>query len=527
MIITPQNRETVLQIFREYPTGLSISDLSLKCGLNRNKCSQICSDFYKNDIIGLIQKSSYKFYFLKYESVLHYLIDSINDPALVVNRSFYAIGANQEYKKTFKDNQEEILGVSGEDLLQAICPDLIPDLKLQIGSGMNGKTATFLDETGALRAKTLTISLNGSQFCIIILNSKAGLPEQTTDSISTAKIRFTAAIPSLMVEKTWPKALEQIARLLHETIKDTLIFTLLIDEQLKTCTIHSIAIPEPKSTVPGLTSDASLIPLTGIEIFQYKTGEPVTYYTGTPDSLQNTPLPPKIKTLCPDIGISSISLLGISSGKTITSVLGIGAQESNSSKKYESLLCDLSGYLTLLSTVCQNTSDAQRTQEEYQKQYSDIYSLLTEKTQENLAYTTEAEYLRSILGAILDTMQISLIAVTEKGVLISANKTACTTYSIEEQHLENNSILTDVLQPDVATSLLNLIPHETGQSMSETSSCIETQQSSQIHWHLLYQNGTQPAFSYLCIGENHPAPLIKYLKSKHENRINIPGSGRI
>ena len=524
MIITQQNRETVLQAFREYPTGLSISDLSLKCGLNRNKCSQICSDYYKKDILCLIQKSSCKIYFLKHQSVLNQLINSINGPVIVVNKSFDVIAANQEYKKIFNATQEEILGASGEDLLKPICPDLIPDLKLQIGSGMSGKTATFSDETGALRGKTLTISLNESQFCIIILSTKAELPEPKNDSISTAETRFTATVPSLMTEKTWPEALGRIARLLHETITNTLIFTLLIDEQLKSCTIHSLTIPDSEPAFSGLAPDTTPIPLTGVEIFQYKTGEPVTYYIGTPDSLRNTPLPVKITALCPEIGVSSISLLGTSSGSTLTSVLGIGVRDGSDSKAYERLLCNVSGYLTLLCTVCQNRSETQRTQEEYQKQYSDIYSLLTEKTQENLTYTTEIEYLHSILGAILDTMQISLIAVTQKGVLITANKTASTTYSITEQLLADNSTLTDVLEPDMATSLLNLIPDE-GHSPNRTTPYIEKHQSGQTHWHLLYQYGTQPASSYFFIGENHPAQLIKYLKSRSANLFSGSGSG--
>ncbi len=512
MIITQQNREAVLQTFREYPAGLSISDLSLRCGVNRNKCSQICSDYHKMDILGLIQKSSYKIYFLKHHSVLNQIIESIHGPVLVVNEMFAVIGTNKEYNTTFKINPDEIIGRSAEETLYPIVPDLIQLIKEQAGPGMGGKTATFPDETGAPRCRTLTIALNESQFCIIILKAETPLENQVNDPIKAAENQLKSAVPVLMTEKTWPDALREIAKKLHQTIPDTLIVTLLIDEPASSCTIHTVATPQ--DTQQQEFSDRTLIQLSGIELLQYKTTKPVTYYTGTQESLQNTPLPEAIKTLCMEKGISSISLIGISSDSSLISVLGIGTVDSSISTDYVWLLSALSGYLTLLGTVCETTSKTQKIQAEYQKHYSEIYALLTEKNQENVGLIAESEHLRAMLGSVLDLMKIYLIVVTRQGTLVAANKTACTAYQITQQQLTDKPPLPTVLPPDLAASLMALVPDETGHFQKKPyDRYIEEQQSGQIHWYLFSSPSTQQATSYLFIGEKQPAKLVKSLKS--------------
>ena len=511
MIITQQNREKVIQIFREYPEGLSISDLSIKCGINRNKCSQICSDYHKSDILGRIQKSPYKIYFLKHQSVINQIIDSISGPTLVVNESFAVIGINKEYETTFKMHPDEILGRSAEEILSPIYPDLVPAIREQIAPGMSGKTATFPDEIGVPRCKTLTIALNKSLFCIIILQIQAPFQDLNQIRIATAESRFVAAVPGLMAEETWPKALEQITGLLHETIKDALIFTLLIDEPLRRCTIH-IGASLKESTKPDIPKTP--VPLTDIEILQFKTREPVTYYTGTHESLINTPLPRPLKNLCHEKGISSISLLGICIDGNSTTVLGIGTDDSNLSMIYANLLQSISGYLNLICTIYQNASDAQKMKAEYQKHYSEIYALITEKTLENGAHITEIQHLRSLLEGILDSMKVSLISVNRQGALITANKTASVVYSITEQAIEANIPITQVLPPDLATSLLALISDQTNHSPDKIVSFIEEGKTGRTHWYLISRPGTQQATPYLFIGENHPAQLIKYLKSR-------------
>ena len=515
MIITPQNRETVLQTFRMFPAGLSLSELSRKSGLNRNKCSQICSDYHKKNILGLVQKSSYKIYFLRHQSILDPLINAMSGPVLVVNDSFSVIAANNEFLISFRTSHDDVLGVSGEDLLTPICPDLIPDLIHQLGPGKTGTTATFPDETGAPRCKTLTIVLNESQFCIIILTAKTPPEDREPDRIKAAETRFTTAVPTL-IEKTWPQALTAIAELLHETLIDTLIFTLLIDEPLRTCSIHTIATPGPKQARPG-KPDIPPVSLTDIEILQYKTGKPVTYYTSTPDSLRSTPLPERIQTLCPEQGITSISLLGISTGSNLTTVLGIGGPDPAAARAFVHLLQAISGYLILLCTACQHASEILQIQIEYQNHYSEIYALLSEKTRENTAQSTEAEHLQSILGEVLDTLKVSLITTTRQGTLIAANKTACTTHGITTQHLADHVSIREAL-PDLAPLLLAFIPDETGDSPGQTphTKHSENQQPEQTHWYLLSSGGVppSPASTYLFIGEPHPARLIRYLKSQ-------------
>ena len=512
MIITQQNRETVLQTFREYPAGLSISDLSRKCGINRNKCSQICSDYHKKDILGLIQKSSYKIYFLKHQSVLTQIIESIHGPVLVVNESFAVIGTNNEYNATFKTKSDEILGRSAEEMLNPILPDLIQLIKEQARPGMGGKTATFPDETGAPRCRTLTVALNESQFCIIILKAYTSLENLVDDRIKAAENKLKAGAPVLMAEKTWPDALRKIAKILHETIPDTLTVTLLIDEPGSSCTIHTVATPE--DTQQQEFPDRAPIQLSGIELLQYMTTKPVTYYTETQESLQNTPLPEAIKTLCMEKGISSISLIGISSDNSLISVLGIGTADSSISTDYVWLLSALSGYLTLLCTVCETTSKAQKIQAEYQKHYSEIYALLTEKNQENVGLIAESEHFRAILGSVLDLMKIFLIVVTRQGTLVAANKTACTAYQITLQQLTDKAPLPTVLPPDLAASLMALIPDETGHFQKPPHDrYIEEQQTGQIHWYLFSSPSTQQATLNLFIGEQQPAKLVKSLKS--------------
>lgn len=514
MIITQQNQDAVLRTFQEYPAGLSISELSRKCGLNRNKCSQICSEYHKKKILGLVQKSSHKIYFLQHQSILNPLIEAMSGPVLVVNDSFSVIAANQEYHTAFRTTSDQILGRAAEDLLIPVCPDLIPDLIHQLGPERTGTTATFPDETGAPRVKTLTIAMNDSRFCIIILTGKTPPEDREPDRIIAAETRFSIAVPTL-IELTWPQALTAITGLLHEPLTDTLIFTLLIDEPHKTCTINTIATPGRKQTRPD-RPDIPPVSLTSIEILQYKTGKPVTYYTSTPDSLRSTPLPERIQTLCPELGITSISLLGISTGSSLTSVLGIGGPDPASARAYVQLLRAISGYLTLLCTACQQASETLQIQTEYENHYRDIYALLTEKTRENAVYSTEAEHLHSILGEVLHTLRISLITTTRQGALIAANKTATATYGITPEHLADHASIREAL-PDLAPSLLALIPEKNGHLPGQTTHTSQTQdrQSVQTRWYLLSPGSTPPAPAAPClfIGEPLPAPLIRYLTS--------------
>jgi len=521
MIITPQEREKVLQTFREYPTGLSISDLSIKCGLNRNKCSQIASAFHQKEILGLVQKSSSKIFFLKHQSVLHHLIDAISGPVLVVNESFYVIAANRDYAETFHIDPVEILGTSADQILRPVCPDLIPALKQELGPGMTGRTVTFTDQAGAPCCRTLTVSFTKHQFLIIIFEPVSRQTDPAEASISRAETRFAAAVPALMNEKTWPGAFAQVARLLHETIPEAVIFTLLIDEPHRRCSVHTLTIPaaiQPAGILPEPSADP--LPLTEIAILQYKTGEPVTYYTSTLESLQNTPLPDEIKVLCPKIGISSISLMGICSLNSLSSVLGIGSLDNQSPLAYARLLSALSGYLALLCTVCHTAAENRRIQAEYQDHYNEIYTLLTQKTQEKIVHTAEATYLRSFLGSVLHTMQISLIATTPEGALIAANKTAIATYGITGKHLEHNESIRDILPSDLAAELITLLTEKNQQQRSNKP---PESADPQTRWYLIRQTGPV-ATSCLFIGENHPAPLIRYLRSVHGNGTYVPGS---
>lgn len=520
MIITPQEREKVLQTFREYPTGLSISDLSLKSGLNRNKCSHIASDFYQKEILGLVQKSSSKIFFLKHQSVLHNLIEAISGPVLVVNRSFFVIGANRDYTETFRTHPDEILGICADQIVPPVCQDLIPALKKELGPGMNGHTATFTDQAGAPCCKTLTISFSGDQFLIIIFEPKTSHTGPSQTGISLGDTRFVKAVPALMKKKTWPEACTQVTRLLHDTIPDTMIFSLLIDEPRLTCLVHTLILPAgvQPDTMPELSADP--LSLTGITILQYKTGEPVTYYTSTADSLHNTPLPEEIKALCPRIGVSSISLIGICTHDSICSVLGIGFIGNQAPTGYARFLRELSAYLTLLSAVCNAETEKQTIQTEYLDNYNEIYALLTKKTHEKIVYTAQAAYLRSILGSTLDTMQISLIATTRDGALIAANKTATETYGITGKHLENKESISALLPSDLAAELMALLTDENQQQEPDKK---PRAPSDQTRWYLIRQKDPL-APSCIFIGEKHPAPLIRSLRSVHGNGTYVPGS---
>ncbi len=336
--------------------------------------------------------------------------------------------------------------------------------------------------------------------------------------ISQAETRFAAAIPGLMNEKTWPGAFAQVARLLHDTIPDAVIFTLLIDEPHRTCTVHTLMIPaavQPAGFPPEPSHDP--LPLTETAILQYKTGEPVTYYTSTPDSLQNTPLPEEITALCPKIGVSSISLMGICSQDSLSSVIGIGSLDNQAPREYARLLSALSGYFALLCTVCHTAAENRRIQTEYQDHYNEIYTLLTRKTQEKIVHTAEATYLRSILGSVLHTMQISLITTSLDGTLIAANKTATVAYGITGTHLENKDFIRDILPSDLATELI------TEENPQQPSDKPPGPADPQTRWYLIRQKDPLTT-SCIFIGENHPAPLIRYLRSVHGNGTYVPGS---
>lgn len=530
MIITPEDQEKILETFREYPDGLSVTELARKSGINRNKASVIAETLHKKGLLSLYQQSSAKIYAVKEQSPIHHLIGIIPEPAFVINESFHVIGINKAYAEMYKVDPRSVSGMPGEQLIKPPYRILADALKRELEEGTDGKPATFPDESGTPLCTTFRISQSGSRPSLIVSlhpDRKTREKIETLDRIRRIVDRFSAGIPGIMAEKTWEEVLSRVARNIQTDLPGTLVFTLIVDEQKKTTTISSFYAPDGNQDLIAKPGEIQLkdlrIALTDLKIIQYRTCQPICYYTDSLETLLDPPLQAKIISWCKDLGLSSISLIGITAQGILTGILGMGSlRDTVSQTIYEDLLSSLSGYLNLISSVYHLKKENREISIEYQQHYQEIYNLLTEKTEENILRTTETEYTRSILGAVLHTMGISLIVTTTDGTLISANQTAMETCQITEETLLSHPPVLSSLPPDIAETIARLTNEN--QPGNGTKDTLTTGEQT-IHWYLIRPEPVESCRSCLFIGEKSPAPLNRYLRSLRRDGVFMPGTG--
>ena len=194
---------------------------------------------------------------------------------------------------------------------------------------------------------------------------------------------------------------------------------------------------------------------------------------------------------------------------------------------YLDLLQRISGLLNLLTGHYTTAEEIKQKESEFKKNYSDMYRLLSEKNEENNHHRTEAEYLRSILGVVLYTRDISLIVTTPEGILVSANKTACTEYGITEEILMDRSAIEAILPSSLTIPFRKLINGEEISSTLPASTFIQESGDKKIHWFLIRPELVHNTAYCLFAGEKHPAPLIQYGLSLKKSGVFIPGTGLI
>jgi len=520
--ISIKDRETVLSIIRQNHRGLSISELSRKSDINRNKISAITEMLQNEDLINCTHQYHSKIVSMKYPSAVHSILETIAEPSLIVDETLQVIQVNSSYSEMVRTDVLNHLGKRIDELSHILPDNLVFQLQ-HLLEGKDGEKSTQKNQTGVITCTCIRITLIDEKPGILIimhLQKHTGDDSRKQDLSCEVLHTLSAKIHKIMQRETRAGAYSLAASCIHTVLPDDLVFTLMVDESGTTGTLNSLFFSgtSSKNVMDGMTGIIEKIPAIPIReqnILHYKRGQPVVHDTIL-DIFQENQVPDKIADLFRTVPVETITGIGIIVDTILIGILGIGTTRENyQSLKYDKILLSASAFLSPIGMVYRlleaKTDDVQK----YQGHYRNIYRLLTEKTQEDMLHLSESRQLRSLLAAVLDRMNISLITTTGNGTITFINQTALQTYHIDIHKSLGESDLSKTLPADVAGSLMDLTKKEINSeifSMNQNT-VVDMNPEVPVTWYYIRYPNDLSAGECIFIGEKNPAPLISYLNS--------------
>lgn len=515
MKISAEDRKTIIETLRENLQCLSISELSRKSGINRNKTAQIADSLYSENIISCIHYGNSKIYRLNCRSIIYALLETSRDPMVILDKKFRILETNKPYAEKYGS---DTLNHYGKPLF-AIHPfqgtALSEEELTAILAESEGTRKVFGDGTFE-QYVFIRISLDEDTPGLLLVIQQKRTESEIHEGRSVLLTILQELIDTLpeMGEKRSNEACIQAAEILRRHLPQTLIFSLYIDENDRVGEINTILPPKSalRKTEPILSSLLrKKISIPPFVILKYKTSKPYLSEDITP-LLEPLLTPEEMGILTGSFPLRMISLIGIQSGNTLTNILGIGARDDAIDPGICSLLLrSVSHLLSVTALTRQKTEENQRNLLEYQSQYGKIYALLSEKTKENTAHSLEMEYFKTGFYELLDYLGVQVIITGWDGKILSANQTAA-----EIHNIPNNSAL-------ISVSLQDILPADFADIFRQLDSkpvkmnpdiVVDTTQKKPMVWYLIKNPGNQSPNSLICIAEPSPAPLIQYLKGR-------------
>ncbi len=512
MNTTSSEIESVLQILQDASQELSISELSRKSGVNRNKVSYITEIFFKKGIVQYNQSANAKKYgYLPHTACLT-LIDSIPDPAVILDKNLKIIRINQAFLDQTREGEQVLIG---QDL------HTISNFSLGI---YTDALSSFLRE----KPEGYRMSIQPDQLQIRYTWVRVVLPDNqpgvlltilpVTDSYIPGNLyrkfveKLFSKIPDMLEENPSGHIYDTITRILRDLFTDDIIVSFHIDEISRMSFLTTLSLPDSirkptRAEIEQVISRKILIPFDENHLHSYKLYDTVRT-RGIPALMHRSP--EEILKVCNPLQSFEFLFTGIAINDNLTGIIGIGKMESGIPPEiYEKILQAVSRFFYLYES---NRTKSQKTEEvvqEYQDKYRNIYHLLTEKTNLDESRKAESETLKALIGIILDQMNIVCCTLNPDMTISSANASMLKLCKAEETDIFKKPRIEDFfpsLLRDIFYELLNTTEHQTEIGSHQ----VVVTSSGDTSWCLIRSPDPKDR-SIIYIGEKDPAALIQYI----------------
>lgn len=523
MKITLNDRDNVLSTVRQNPAGLSISDISRKSSINRNKIAAITEILEKEGLVTCTTRYNSKVVTPTYSSAFHTILDTITEPSLITDEHLQVIQVNRSFSDTVMVEGKECIGKRIDEIPWICQENLVPLQRLL--DGRDGEKNIISGLSGDCSCTAIRITSGDIKPGIFIVFHPRfpGICSPEDEMTDTVRDAMAKKIPGISKDHTIGDVFGMAASCIHDGYPDDMVFFLLFNEPGSEGTIHSI-IPSRttsksvQNAIIRIMEKKMVVSIREEPLREYKTTRPQVHDSIT-DIFQIPGHENDVFDLIRALPAGTITSIGILSDDSLVGILGINSvKERSQSITHGKILSLVSASLAPLVLICRMSDEIKHTSQTYQEQYKRIYSLLTEKTEQIIHYSSESMFLCSLLGAILNTMDISLITTSEDGNITFINQTAVHTYHIDINRNLSGSHLSEVIPPILAGSLMEDLSKEKciDDPVPIRNLVIDNDRAIPISWFCTRYPRSRSSGHGIYIGEKNPAPFISYLHSLDE-----------
>jgi len=519
--------EDILQILQDVSNELSISELSRKSGVNRNKVAWITENLLRKGVVQCNQSSNAKKYsYLPCTTALT-LIESIPDPTLIIDDTLQIVRMNQAFLDLTKEGEPEYIGqclAAISHLFKGLDAAVIT---AALSEKPDGYRTSIHPDQSKIRYDCVRVTLPDNHPGVL-------LSMQPVDAYNPAALyrkfvdRFFSKIQNISDDQQSEKVYDTITRMLRDVFTDDVVLSFLIDEHSRTSSLSTLLVPESirkptRSEIDLAVSQKTPVSFDEADILPYKLYDTVRIKGIPPMMLRSTDDTIRIFT---PLQSYEFLYVGIAINEALTGIIGIGKMESGvPPDAYERILLAISRFFYLYEANRGRSEIHDGVVRKYKEEYRNIYNLLTEKTEQDEDRRTESETLRSLLGIIGDQMSVACCTLTPEGTLTAANSTMLDLCSAEENDILKNPRFEDIAPSylyDVIADLISSTEYQT--EIGSYQVLVKTSEKTQSSWCLI-RSPKEDGLPYICLGEKKPARLIQFILM-HEYRSCLNASSK-
>jgi|GEM_PF-4970013 len=519
MKISDEEIVLVMSIFKNNLQGLSISEISRKSCIHRNKVAQISNDLHNDGIITCTQKGSSKIYSLKVRSSIHPLLEVLTDPWLILDNEFRVIEASEAFLKKKRVELTKILGNNYFEITDNLTlPFRQKDLLQIMNSQIEGEKKIYDAKNGYERYSCLQISLNGEMRGILIVIQAHQADDRTDQNINTLCKTLENLLDNLtkIVQKPHEEVSSLIADIIHDTYPDTIICTIRIDESELSGQITKILIPHSiLRSVHHLIDFLQKTPfqIPPLTLMRYKTGKPYLY-EDISVFLENVLNQQELEDIRDILQFYSVFLIGMSHNEKLVEIFVIGVKNENIQPEIFSKVLQLISHLFFAAGLIeQKNRTLQENLVSYQSHYKEIYNILSQKTKEEKIHTINENHMKNILFMVMDMQKIPVMITNRNGAIIDLNQTGEEIFKSNRMPLMSNPSIQDIFNQEMSEALMKLIEGNGNLQNSNIHDLgiHDTSHAVPLIWHLVKNRNASMQDLFIFIAESLPGSLLEYL----------------
>ncbi|PWR70262.1 hypothetical protein [Methanospirillum lacunae] len=522
MKISDEEIVLIMSVFKNNLQGLSISEISRKSCIHRNKVAQISQDLHNDGIITCTQKGSSKIYSLKVRSSIHPLLEVLTDPWLILDNEFRIIEASEAF---LEKNRVELTKILGNNYFEITDNLTLPfrqeDLLQIMNSQIEGEKKIYDTKNGYERYSCLQISFNGEMRGILIVIQAHHGEVKTDQNINTLCKTLESMLDNLtkIVQKPPEEISSLIAEIIHNTYPENIVCTIRIDESELSGHITKILLPHSRlQRVHYLIDFLQKTPfqIPPLTLMRYKTGKPYLF-EDISVFLENVLNQQELENIRDIFQFYSVFLIGLLQNEKLAEIFVIGVKTENIQPEVFSKLLHLISHLFFAAGLFEEKNRAlQENINNYQSHYKEIYNLLSQKTKEEKIHTMNENHMKNILFMVMDMQKIPVMITNRCGTIIDLNQTGEEIFKSYRMALMSNPSIQDIFNHEISEAMMKLIENEGDLSdiNNHELGIQDTSHAVPLIWHLVKNRSASIQDFFIFVAESLPGSLIQYLKDR-------------